>query len=111
MNWTITRELAALTLTIVFIVDRSGMKDTMLKGVSVMLHRRVESFRPFTCSLCCTWWLGLFWLLIRGAFCIEGVAVVAILSMLTRPLNDLLGAVTDALGAVVRVIDKLLTKI
>lgn len=111
MSWNVIQELAALTLVVVFVIDKSGAKDTLLRVVSVALGREVSSLRPLTCSLCSTWWLGLLWLLIRGAFSIEGVAVVAMLALMTRPMNDLLGALTDALGAIVRMIDNLTNKV
>ena len=75
-------ELLLLAAVVVFIVDFSGWKETVLKVATrwVRRHGRLEpvtSLKPFTCSLCSVWWCCLAWSLIRGEFSLGTVAASA----------------------------------
>ena len=83
-------DLLLLCLVVIFIVDISGWTDTWLGWLSRWLGHTVKEFKPFTCSLCMTWWTGLIYLLITGRLCITLVAYVALLAWLSFPLSQLL---------------------
>ena len=52
--------LLLLAFVITWVVDCSGFSDTILGWASKFTARYglppVRSLRPFTCSLCATWW-------------------------------------------------------
>jgi len=85
--WT---DLLFLTLVVVFVVDLSGWTDTWLRWFSRWLGRTVREFKPFTCSLCMTWWSGLAYLLITGRFCLPLVAYVALMAFISFPISQFL---------------------
>lgn len=78
-----------ITITIVFIVDLSGFADTLLDVVSNYKGRRVDSFKPFTCSLCLTWWVLLAYSLFTG-ITIGKIALSGMLAYMTIPISQIL---------------------
>ena len=87
-------ELLLLAAIVVYIVDLSGFKDTILSVASRFTARHgyppVKSLRPFTCSLCSVWWTCLAWAAIRGQFSLPLVAYSAALSFFSLTLYELL---------------------
>ena len=83
-------DILMLTLIVVFIVDLSGFTDAWLGWLSRWLKRTVLEFKPFSCSLCMTWWSGLAYLLITGRFCLALIAYVALFAWLSFPISQLL---------------------
>ena len=81
-------DLLFLTLVVVFIVDLSGFTDSWLSAFSKWLGHTVRDFKPFTCSLCMTWWTGIVYLLVTGQFSIPLLAYVALLAFLSFPIRD-----------------------
>lgn len=83
-------ELLLLWAVVVFIVDGSGWTDFVLKTASRFTARYgygpVKQLRPFTCSLCMTWWCGLAWCLIRGQLSLPTVAFTAGLAYFSNTL-------------------------
>jgi hypothetical protein len=85
--WT---DLLFLSLIVVYIVDLSGWTDTWLGWLSRWLGHPVRELKPFSCSLCMTWWAGIVYLLCTGRFCLPLIAYVAGLSFLSFPLTQIL---------------------
>ena len=69
-------DLLLLAIIICFVVDISGAMRKFKK--------------PFSCSLCSIWWIGLIYLLVTRNFTIQGVAFVAFLSMMSSVITSLL---------------------
>ena len=85
--WT---DLLFLAVIIVFIVDLSGFTDAWLGAFSKWLGHTVREFKPFTCSLCMTWWTGIIYLIVTGRFCLPLLAYVAGLAFLSLPISEIL---------------------
>jgi hypothetical protein len=85
--WT---DLLFLTLLVVFVVDLSGFTDAWLGALSRWLGHTVTSFKPFTCSLCMTWWCGIIYLIVTGRFCLPLLAYVALMAFLSLPFSEVL---------------------
>lgn len=85
--WT---DLLFLALLVVFVVDLSGFTESWLRAFSRWLGRTVTQFKPFTCSLCMTWWAGIAYLIATGRFCLPLLAYVAGLAFLTFPMGEIL---------------------
>ena len=82
-------DILFLTVIVVFIVDASGFTDSWLDALSRWLKHRVNSFKPFSCSLCMTWWSGIVYLIVTGRFCLPLIAYVAGLAFLSGTISDL----------------------
>jgi len=85
--WT---DLLFLTVIVVFIVDGSGFTESWLHGLSRWLRHPVTQLKPFSCSLCMTWWSGIVYLLVTGRFCLPLLAYVALLAFLSLPFSEVL---------------------
>lgn len=72
--------LLLLAVVVVFIVDVSGIIDSIKEALSRWLHVKVGRLKPFDCSLCMIWWCGLAYLLIVGRFALGPIAFVALLA-------------------------------
>lgn len=101
--------LFLLAVIVVFVVDISGIMDTLKGAISRWLHVKVEHLKPFDCSLCMVWWSGLLYLLITGRLSIASVAYLAIIAacsvqigafiqLLRSLLQCLVDAVLDRYG-------------
>lgn len=104
-------DLAILTTVVVFIVDLSGVVDDFKRRLSRWIAAPVDRVKPFDCSLCVTWWSGLAYLLIAGAFNLRGLLAVTLCALLARPLGSALRMGVYLLEAVVAAINILIDKI
>ena len=95
-----------LALIVVFIVDLSGFSDTLCEFVSRVTHKNVVEFKPFTCSLCMTWWSGLVMAFIRGEFNLQTIALVALLAFLSFPMSRLIILLSDGIVKIIKVFEK-----
>lgn len=69
-------DLLLIAVVVCFVVDISGALRNFKK--------------PFSCSLCMTWWTGLIYLLVTGNFNLLGIAWVAFLSMMSSVITGIL---------------------
>ena len=101
-------QLLLLASIVIFIVDLSGFSETILEIVSKVKGTRVESFKPFTCSLCMTWWCGLIWVICSGSASLATIAYCAALSALSFPIAQILIFIREGLNKLIAVLSKLL---
>lgn len=84
-------QLLLLAWVVVFIIDLSGVTAS----VSGWMGRQLR--KPFSCSLCMTWWLGLVWSACAGSFAWPTVAYVAALAYLTPVFGTVATGIRDLL--------------
>lgn len=83
-------DILLLSLVVIFIVDLSGFTETWLAALSKWLGRTVRSVKPFSCSLCMTWWCGLAYAIITKTISIPIVAYIAALSYFSFTISQVL---------------------
>ena len=87
-------DLLLLSVIICFIVDISGA---------------LRKFRkPWSCSLCMTFHCGILYLLFTGNFTIQGVAFVAVLSMMSPIITGFLLTLKELLNYILHKINSIL---
>ena len=102
-------ELLILTAIIVFIIDLSGVIEEMESGLAKWLKvKKARIPKPFSCSLCMTWWSGLIYLICVNSFTLGWIAYVALLAYLTPVIYNALTLVYDILNKVISVIGRAL---
>lgn len=90
--------LLIIQLLIVFIIDLSGIIEELEKMLAKWLKaHKVHIPKPFSCSLCSTWWIGLLYLIIIGKFTIPMIGYVALLAYLTPVAYNFLLMIKEAL--------------
>lgn len=101
----IITEILLIAAIVVFVVDLSGFTESWRRPLSEWLRRKtsytIKHFPPFDCSLCLTFWAGLIWIAVRGAFTLPNVAFVCLAAYLTIPIGTTLAALRELLLAVV----------
>lgn len=75
-------DILLLSVIVVFVVDMSGWTATVLDALSRWSGRKVKSLRPFTCSLCSTWWAGVIYCIATHHVDMIHLAAVAIVAFL-----------------------------
>ena len=86
----------------VFILDVSGFwqeaTSAVKKHLTKGLVRTPIELKPFSCSLCMTFWTGTAYLLITHTFTLPLFAYVCLCAMLTPRIADLLNVCSDLLA-------------
>lgn len=98
--------ITLLAVVVVFVVDISGIVETLKEGIGKLLKIKVGRLRPFDCSLCMVWWSCLIYALCVGAFSIPMIAYISLLALLSLRIADTLRLISDIIGAVVERISK-----
>lgn len=93
-------------MILVYLIDCSGFVDSVKLFISDLLTRgKIKttnfSLKPFTCSLCMVWWVGLLYIIITGNFTILNLLLVSMLSFLTPVSKDLLFIMRDGLTYII----------
>ena len=96
---TIYLNLFLISLILVFIIDISGIVDVIKHVIWKWAYQGKReykdfSIKPFDCSLCSTWWVGLIYLCFAGLSWVN-VAYVAFLAYLTPVFKDVLILLKD----------------
>ena len=97
--------LLLLAFVITWVVDCSGFSDTLLGWASKFTARYglppVRSLRPFTCSLCATWWGCLIFSLVVGQFSLPVLAYCAALAGLSKTLTKVFIFISEGADALI----------
>lgn len=99
-------DLLCLTFLIVFIIDYSGVIEEIEQILTKVLKSKftIHIPKPFSCSLCSTFWCGLAYLIIYNQFSLLSLSYVALLAILT-PI------VLDVINLIINNLTKLISKI
>lgn len=83
-------KLLFLTLIVVFIIDISGIIESIENFLSRYLKGKVRIKKPFSCSLCMVWWLGLVYIIYLNQFSLINICAVALFAYLSSVISTLL---------------------
>ena len=105
-------ELLLIAVVAVVVIDMSGFVPSVKTAVARILtkHGRPTAaenvrLKPFDCSLCMTFWVGLGFMLGSRAFSLWGLAALCLVALSTTIIDDLLTLVMDAASALFRWIE------
>ena len=94
--------LITIQVIAVIIIDLSDFTDHWKLWLSRILTKgKIESFtyslKPFDCSFCMTWWIGLGYIILNHQFSVLYCGFILLLSFLTPVINNLLIQFRDLL--------------
>lgn len=94
----------------VMIYEQSGFISFFKKLITKLLtNGKIESddweFRPFTCSLCMTFWLSLLYCFVNHCITIPMIAFILLISILTTEINDLIILIKNLITKLIQYID------
>lgn len=90
-----------ITLIIVFVIDLSGIIQSAEEGLSKWLKGKAIIPKPFSCSLCMSWWTNLIYILCIHQFTIVNVSIIALFAFLTPVFSTFMLLVKEVLGWVI----------
>lgn len=77
----------------VLVLDQFHFMDEITSGVARWLSNgfidRPMQLKPFTCSLCMSWWTNLIYIIVTGHFTIPVLFCILVISWLTPIVNDI----------------------
>lgn len=94
-------------MIVVFVIDHSGMIDTIKGALAKWLKVREVRIKPFDCSLCMSWWCGLLALAIEQQFTLGNIVAVALFALFADKIADTLTLLRDATSKAINAIYKL----
>lgn len=111
-------QLLLITAIICFIVDVSGfindgVKPLVAKIVSKRTNINVKPEdivigKPLSCSLCCVWWIGLFYIMMTSQFTLQNLAYICFLAMMSSNISEILLQAKDLVSWVQMKINNLM---
>ena len=101
-------ELFIISLLVCFVVDFSGFIEEM-EGI---IKRRLQMpffhiGKPLSCSLCMTWWIGLFYLLVMDKFTILNIGYVAALAGASSIFTSMMFVLKDMCDKIIEWLSRL----
>jgi hypothetical protein len=93
-------ELLIVSVITIYIVDLSGIMESIKRGLWLWLKGDVPykdyRLKPFDCSLCMVFWVGLFWLfIILRTFSLPLILWVCVLSWFADVIGQILRQIKD----------------
>lgn len=103
-------KLLFIAFICVFIIDYSGLIDELDKILTKVFKSRVPLHvpKPFSCSLCSTWWTGLIYLLIAGQFNLLNIFILGLICCLTPEILSIIYFIKDLINKIFTVIEEFL---
>ena len=105
--------LLLITCMAVFVIDLSGFVDEMVKRLHKKYvkvgdyHTLLPKLKPFTCSLCTSFWAGIIYLIVTHSLTIPYIAFTCLLAFLTPVIGDFMMWVKEALTALINTFYKI----
>jgi len=104
-------DILFIAIICVCIIDLSGFvqeMEVLLKKWLKIQRGEVRIPKPFSCSLCMTFWTGLIYLMITGQFTLFMTAYLLIVSILTPEIKDFIYTIKDFINFILNKIHNLL---
>ena len=95
------KELLMITIIVVYIIDLSGAINSIKYGIWKWLRGnkpyKEYQFKPFDCSLCMSFWIGLIWLFLSHSMSLKYIMILCLFSYLSDVIGDILRLIKDIL--------------
>ena len=86
-----------IQIIVCYIIDLSGVIQSIEDGLSKLLKFKCVIPRPWNCSLCSGWWINLIYLIITHNFTLPYVVFVAIVSFFSKNISGFLRWIQELL--------------
>jgi hypothetical protein len=97
--------LLLIGIIITFVLDTSGFYGEFTSIISGwMTNGQIKKpimIKPFCCSLCMTFWIGLVYIIISGGFSILNLAYLCLVAYMTPIYNDLMILLRDTITKII----------
>ena len=86
-----------IQIIVCYIIDLSGVIQSMEEGLSKLLKFKCVIPRPWSCSQCSGWWINLIYLIITHNFTLPYVVFVALVSFFSKNISGFLRWIQELL--------------
>lgn len=90
-------DVVFIQIIVCFIIDLSGVIQSIEEGLSKWLKVKCVIPRPFGCSLCSGWWINLIYLIIVHQFTLPYIVFVAMISFFSKNISGFLRWIQESL--------------
>ena len=97
-----------IQIIVCFIIDLSGVIQSIEGGLSKWFKFKCVIPRPFSCSLCSGFWLNLIYLLISHNFTLPYIVLVALVSFFSKNISGFLRWIQEALIKIETILYKII---
>ena len=97
--------LILIQVCAVGVIDLSGIIDSLDNFLTKVLKTKAHVPKPFSCSLCMTWWTCFFWLLFKGELTWAYAAISLGLAFLTPVVADFCYVVRNLLSRLIQTLN------
>lgn len=105
--------LIVITFIVCFIIDYSGIVEELESKLASWYNVPngfIKIPKPFSCSLCSSFWLGLIYLLCIGEFSIINMGFVCLMAALSGSVTDTIYLIRDIYNKLLVCISSILNK-
>ena len=103
-------DLLLIATSICFIIDISGIIESIEWWFSKWLNRPCKIPKPFSCSLCMTFWIGLFYIVFID-FSLLNLLFVCLVAALSENISKMLVIIKGFISEVQDAVQLLIKKI
>ena len=98
-----------IAVIVVIVIDNMDFVDNVKKLISSILTKgKIKSssytLKPFDCSLCMTFWISLFYLIIQNQVTLITITYTLVIALLTPQINDLIKLVEDLITKLINIV-------
>ena len=104
----IYKTLLQVAVLVVFVIDLSGVVDSIKGAIGRFIGRRLVRLRPIDCSLCMVWWTTLIVALCLGELTLSVACWCALLSLMSKPIGDTIMLAREFFVVIINALYKLL---
>ena len=90
-------DVVFIQIIVCFIIDLSGVIQSIETGLSKRLHFKCVIPKPFSCSLCSGWWINLIYLIAVHQFTLPYIVFVAMVSFFSKNISGFLRWIQESL--------------
>lgn len=76
-----------IQIIVCYIIDLSGVIQSIEEGLSKWLKVKCVIPRPFSCSLCSGWWINMIYLIVAHQFTLQYIVFVALVSFFSKNIS------------------------
>lgn len=101
-------DVVFIQIIVCYIIDLSGVIQSIEEGLSKWLKVKCVIPRPFSCSLCSGWWINIIYLIAVHQFTLPYIVFVAILSFFSKNISGFLRWIQESLVKIEDILYKII---
>ena len=103
IDFNLLLQLFSIAFILCFIIDYSGFIDELENIITVLTKStfKVHIPKPFSCSLCMTFWVCSLYLILIGVFSLTNMAIVCILAASTAIITPIMVLIRDLIVSII----------